>query len=144
MGIPLVIKHDYIGHYQLVLEESSLRYTAGKEESVIPIAAIKSFTIKPARSRMRPGVITINTGNANAGYFGIGRFALGFSNEITMAFYEEYNEIAHRMQEYIMSYNAKGAATATAADEIRKYKSLCDDGIITLEEFEAKKAALLK
>ena len=31
----------------------------------------------------------------------------------------------------------------SAADEIRKYKSLLDDGIITQEEFEAKKKQLL-
>lgn len=29
------------------------------------------------------------------------------------------------------------------ADEIRQYKALCDDGIITQEEFEAKKKQLL-
>ncbi len=31
-----------------------------------------------------------------------------------------------------------------AADEIAKYKKLMDDGVITPEEFEAKKSALLK
>ena len=34
-------------------------------------------------------------------------------------------------------------AIISAADEIRKYKSLLDDGIITQEEFEAKKKQLL-
>lgn len=33
--------------------------------------------------------------------------------------------------------------TASPADELRKYKSLLDDGIITQEEFEAKKKQLL-
>lgn len=33
---------------------------------------------------------------------------------------------------------------ASPADEIRKYKSLLDDGIITQEEFDAKKHSLLK
>ena len=31
----------------------------------------------------------------------------------------------------------------SSADEIRKYKQLADDGIITIEEFEAKKKQLL-
>lgn len=35
------------------------------------------------------------------------------------------------------------AAAASAADEIRKFKQLLDDGIITPEEFEKKKAELL-
>ncbi len=44
---------------------------------------------------------------------------------------------------------ARALETSTAetgtdsADEIRKYKELCDDGIITEEEFEAKKKQLL-
>lgn len=32
----------------------------------------------------------------------------------------------------------------SAADEIRKFKQLCDEGIITQEEFERKKEQLLK
>lgn len=35
------------------------------------------------------------------------------------------------------------AESAGAADEIRKFKALMDDGIITPEEFEAKKKQLL-
>ena len=34
--------------------------------------------------------------------------------------------------------------TTSNADEIRKYKQLYDDGIITQEEFEKKKQELLK
>jgi len=33
--------------------------------------------------------------------------------------------------------------TSSAADEIRKYKQLADEGIITQEEFEEKKKQLL-
>lgn len=36
------------------------------------------------------------------------------------------------------------SSTISNADEIRKYKQLCEDGIITNEEFERKKAELLK
>ena len=35
------------------------------------------------------------------------------------------------------------AAPFSAADEIRKFKELADEGIITQEEFEAKKCLLL-
>ena len=60
------------------------------------------------------------------------------------------------MRDYIANWSvAQGAATApqpvqqvveqkpSPADEIRKYKGLLDDGIITQEEFEAKKKQLL-
>ncbi|MBU8597785.1 SHOCT domain-containing protein [Alkalihalobacillus clausii] len=38
---------------------------------------------------------------------------------------------------------SKHTMTASPADEIRKYKSLLDDGIISEEEFEKKKKELL-
>ncbi len=37
-----------------------------------------------------------------------------------------------------------GAVSGNAADEIRKYKELLDDGIITQAEFDAKKKQLLE
>lgn len=40
--------------------------------------------------------------------------------------------------------NNKISSNISNADEIRKYKQLCEDGIITNEEFERKKAELLK
>ncbi|WP_245611936.1 SHOCT domain-containing protein [endosymbiont 'TC1' of Trimyema compressum] len=35
------------------------------------------------------------------------------------------------------------SGTVSVADEIRKYKLLCDEGIITEDEFDAKKKQLL-
>ena len=40
--------------------------------------------------------------------------------------------------------NAAEAPASSAADEIAKYKQLLDSGAITEQEFEAKKAELLK
>ena len=54
--------------------------------------------------------------------------------------------------DYIMSRNVNiestqakddSSKTESAADEIRKFRKLCDDGVITEEEFEAKKKQLL-
>ncbi len=39
--------------------------------------------------------------------------------------------------------NIKGAGEADATEELRKFKALLDDGVITREEFEAKKKQLL-
>lgn len=39
--------------------------------------------------------------------------------------------------------NAEAESAGSTADEIRKFKALMDDGIITPEEFEAKKKQLL-
>ncbi len=42
-----------------------------------------------------------------------------------------------------VSQDTAEAASASSADEIRKYKELLDDGIITQEEFDAKKKQLM-
>ena len=50
---------------------------------------------------------------------------------------EENKSKVHQQQENL------GSATVDAADEIRKFKGLLDDGIIAQEEFDAKKKQLL-
>ncbi len=58
-------------------------------------------------------------------------------------------EFFKRELEEVMSYiremheKEKEQLISSPADEIRKYKELCDDGIITEEEFEQKKKKLL-
>ncbi|MGI6030792.1 MAG: SHOCT domain-containing protein [Eubacteriales bacterium] len=39
--------------------------------------------------------------------------------------------------------NAGGSQTISSADELKKFKELLDSGVITQEEFEAKKKQLL-
>lgn len=55
-------------------------------------------------------------------------------------------KIALKIKEYIENYTEeKGTSTTiqqSQADELRKFKSLLDDGIITAEEFEKKKKEL--
>lgn len=52
--------------------------------------------------------------------------------------------IAATNAEIASSYQANSAHAFSSADEIRKYKQLFDDGIITEEEFNAKKKQLLQ
>ena len=65
----------------------------------------------------------------------------------------EFKEAMRRAQKYetalgqisaaAKSHEQAAAAPFSAADEIRKFKELADEGIITQEEFEAKKRQLL-
>lgn len=48
-----------------------------------------------------------------------------------------------RHDELVGSVNAQHDQPTTSADEIRKYKELLDEGIISQEEFDAKKKELL-
>jgi len=142
---PLVIEHDFMGHSKLVLEDHTLKHTFGKHETKIPLSTITGVTVKEARGTWRRGTITITIGSANAAYMRAGNFALGLGDYIMEVLTVEDNDTARKMRDYIMSYSTQPNQTSTsAADEIRKYKALCDDGIITQEEFENKKAGLLK
>lgn len=73
--------------------------------------------------------------------------AVSDENSVTFVGEENY-QIALAIQSHIQSYNAqhKNSAVASApsnADEILKYKALLDSGVITEEEFSAKKTELL-
>ena len=55
---------------------------------------------------------------------------------------------AHKLKQLLESCSQTSTATSptdtsSTADEIRKYKQLLDDGIISQEEFDAKKKQLL-
>ena len=81
--------------------------------------------------------------------------AVGDDNSIT--FGREFNELAERIANYLSeqilelekstpltsSTTGSNSPQVSPVDEIRKYKSLLDDGIITQVEFESKKKQLL-
>ena len=62
---------------------------------------------------------------------------------LTKSAMEDYNNIAAKLDQIIASSNQPTTASKSEVDEIRKYKELLDDGIITQEEFDAKKKELL-
>lgn len=53
------------------------------------------------------------------------------------------NEVKEFFEDKIMNVHKSSDSNNSAADEIRKFKGLLDDGIITQEEFDAKKKQLL-
>lgn len=53
------------------------------------------------------------------------------------------NSKLHELLFQLKENSAPSAASSSAADELRKFKSLLDDGIITQEEFDKKKTELL-
>ena len=70
------------------------------------------------------------------------KFISSYKKSVTADLYNVLKELAEKAAE-----DRKQAATAgtavSPADEIRKFKGLLDDGIITQEEFDAKKKQLL-
>ena len=137
----------------------SLILTVNRQKTVIPISQIISFSVKDPKSSMRPGMITIKLGGTSDSSLALtGFLSIGRSNNIEFPHTYEYKSAAHRMQRYISEYTPEprvlvapapapapspAPAPADPVDEIRRYKSLLDDGIITPEEFSAKKKQLL-
>ncbi|PEI77461.1 hypothetical protein CN526_26785 [Bacillus wiedmannii] len=69
-------------------------------------------------------------------------------DENTVMFAKKEQKMADEIKEYIEGFLANKskpqvAATVSGADEILKYKELLDQGVITEEEFQAKKKQLL-
>lgn len=56
---------------------------------------------------------------------------------------DSLNEIIYNLKRRNISATNSNTSTISSASEIRKYKELLDDGIITEEEFNKKKQELL-
>ncbi|MDO7879945.1 MULTISPECIES: SHOCT domain-containing protein [Enterococcus] len=62
---------------------------------------------------------------------------------LTKSTLEDYNNIAAKLDQIISSNTKESFPSGSDADELRKFKGLLDDGIITQEEFDEKKKELL-
>lgn len=121
-----------------------------KTEEVIPISKIQSFSLtEPGLVHGTIGFTTSTppTGGINVG-FGI-TVALGA--QYTFDYFKEDLEIARQFRDIITNYNKStsqadpgpSGTVVSVVDEIRGLKALLDDGILTQDEFEAKKKQLL-
>ena len=136
--------------YTLVADGGKLLVKGKKEEEVFAIQNLQSFTLKEPKGLTR-GSITFHT--AQAPTVGLrssfGTLALGA--EKMYVFRNEFLDDAKRLRDYIVSYGEQSAVAdastqgkvVSVVEEIRGLKSLLDDGILTQEEFEAKKKQLL-
>lgn len=122
---------------------------AAKREKTLPIRNISSVEVK------KPGFLisgfiqfSISGGqslDSSYRYTGGAYDAAKDENSVLFTGEENYKK-ALRIKRYIENYsetNQTVASTYSEADEIIKYKKLLDDGIISQEEFEAKKKQLL-
>lgn len=62
---------------------------------------------------------------------------------LTKSAMEDYNNIAAKMDQIISSNTQEPTSNGSNADELRKFKALLDDGIISQAEFDEKKKELL-
>ena len=71
-------------------------------------------------------------------------------DDMSMVFEKKYNEVAVKLREYILdkakaskSSGTSQVSGASVADELKKFSDLKDQGILSEEEFDAKKKELL-
>jgi hypothetical protein len=144
-GKSLFVSHNAI---RIVHEHLAERHDTG-----IPIRNIASVEVK------KPGAfdgfiqfsIAGGKPHDNAQAFTGGAFdAARDGNSVTFSGLDEY-DIALKIKVYIESWPAVDGHAATepvpvrfsAADEIRRLKTLVDDGVLTPDEFQARKTRLL-
>lgn len=114
-------------------------------EKSIDLRNVTSVQLK--EPRITTGYLQFAFSGSNEGKSGVFE---AVKDENTIAFIKKDSEKAHEIKKYaenIMNskYNSTPTASpASASEEIRKYKELLDDGIISEEEFQTKKKQLLE
>lgn len=122
---------------------------AAKREKVIPASNIAGVEVKKPGALIS-GYIQIqiagmSSGSSSFTYTGGTYDAVQDENAVVFTDKDSY-QTALAIQKHILEFNANSgvsSASASAADEIAKFKKLLDDGVITKEEFEVKKRQLL-
>lgn len=145
MDNPEITLHCSNG-FTLYAEKGNLIIAAKRTEEMVPISRIQSFSLKEPGA-VKPGMIVFRTAQAaNTGVnvgFGIG---LALGAEKSFFFSRADTESALQLRDYVANYDSKqevAGSVVSVVDEIRGLKGLLDDGILTQEEFEAKKKLLL-
>ncbi len=118
-----------------------------KQKQTIPFSQVISFSLKDPKSKMRPGMITLQLGGGTDAVWKVSSFlSVCDSSNVEFPHAYEYLEIGRKMQKRFNAWQSQPVASEhphSDADEIRKFKQLWDEGIITEEEFIAKKKQLL-
>lgn len=141
------------GKYHVVVENGYLRWTSkgfmnlmtqgSKGEKSIPIKSITAIQIKPPR--LTTGYIQFAYSGASESKGGI-MDAVRDENTITFSSKKDLEQ-AKELKALIESLQNKESQPETSntsdADELIKFKELLDAGVITEEEFEAKKKQIL-
>lgn len=130
---------------------SNLVVSTKRGDESFPISKIQSFALKEPRA-LSAGTITFQTGQANTTGINLG-FGIGAALGAEKNFFFQKAELdaALQLRDYVTSYESRqsvsseadGQKVVSVVDEIRGLKGLLDDGILTQEEFDAKKKQLL-
>jgi len=134
--------------YTLETRGGNLVIITKKEEETIPISRIQSFSIK--KPGLAYGKITFKTAQAQSVGVAFGGIMAGFGAEREFFYSKGDVAKAEALRDYVQNYSdapapaqAPEKTVVSVVDEIRGLKQLLDEGILTEEEFTAKKKQLL-
>lgn len=118
-----------------------------KTNEIVLISNIQSFSLKEPTA-LSEGSISFKTAEAADAHVNLGwGISTSIGTERKFVFSKSELSSAQRLHKYIVEYpsslNTSQEKSSTGADELRKFKALLDDGIITQEEFDAKKKQIL-
>jgi hypothetical protein len=120
-----------------------------REDKTIMISAIRSVNIKKPPGLGLKGWITFGTGSGNEVTNVIGSGLLTQFGDNTFSFFKKSYEDVLKAKDFLEAKFNDSQKTVQAvnlpssADELRKFKQLLDDGIISQAEFDEKKKQLL-
>ncbi|QCR33100.1 DUF4429 domain-containing protein [Lysinibacillus sp. SGAir0095] len=134
----IVIVDDYSVKVQPKGIMNFMTLGGSKGEKSIPISSISAIQFK------KP---SITTGYIQFAYAGSIETKAGTlsaaADENSITFHKKDLAKAEELVALIESKRQNPIAQVSAADELKKFKELLDEGILTKEEFEAKKKQLL-
>lgn len=136
--------------FTLHTDGENIIITTKKAEEVIPISRIQSFTLK--EPGLAYGKIVFTTAQAATTSINIGfGISAALGAEKTFFYSKGDLETAKQFRDIVTNYDkstnqpdpAPVGTVISVVEEIRGLKTLLDEGILTQEEFEAKKKQLL-
>jgi hypothetical protein len=137
------------GHFVTINRKGFLaRASIGKGEKRIPLGSISAVQLKPAGPMMNGFIqFTVPGGNERRSKFGHQTFdATKDENSVmfTKAQMPQFLALRGEIEQAIVARSSPNTGAApNLADQIQQLASLRDQGILTDEEFDAKKADLL-
>ena len=145
-----IVVRTWNGKESLAMQGEVFVLNRLNKERVIPFSQVLSFEIEDPKGKMRPGTITLRiAGTASLEDMVSSWLNSAGGSGITFNHGIDYLEAAHEMQRAFIASSQKQPAPAddkkvvSVVDEIRGLKALLDEGILTQEEFDAKKKQLL-
>lgn len=140
----------------LVARDGCIHIFTKRQEEQIPCAAIKTVTVKEPGISYGKITFMVDQQNSMGVNIGFGVIA-ALGAERSFLYKKDDYWLAEKMRDYILEcqkpkpvvvqqtvvQTATTPSSTDAFDQIRKLKSLLDDGILTQEEFDAKKKQLL-